>query len=54
LAHELVHWKQDCEGRLTPGAGKTGTDQENEANSEAGIIMRDFNQQNPEYLGVDQ
>lgn len=50
LAHELTHYQQDQQGRLYPGAGETGTDEENEANSEAGVIMRDFNQQNPEYL----
>jgi Zn-dependent peptidase ImmA (M78 family) len=50
LAHELVHYKQDIEGRLYDGAGETGTDEENEANSQAGVLLRNFNQQNPEYL----
>ena len=54
LAHELTHYRQDLEGDLTPGAGETGTPQENEANSEAGIVMRDFNQKNPEYLGLNE
>jgi hypothetical protein len=52
LAHELTHHKQNIENNLPPGAGKTGTDQENEANSKAGIIMRDFAQENPEYFGL--
>jgi Zn-dependent peptidase ImmA (M78 family) len=48
LAHELTHYKQDVEGNLEdPNAGETGSDQENEANSKAGIIMRDFGRANP-------
>lgn len=54
LAHELTHHRQDLEDNLPPGAGETGTDQENEANSEAGIMMRDFAQENPEYFGLDK
>lgn len=50
LAHELVHYRQDLNGELEPGAGETGTPQENEANSEAGVVMRNFNQSNPEHL----
>ena len=52
LAHELTHYKQDLEGKLYDGAGETGTPEENEANSNAGIIMRDFAQANPEYFGL--
>jgi hypothetical protein len=47
LAHELVHYKQDITGRLKPGDGKTGSDIENEANSRAAIIMRNFAQAKP-------
>jgi hypothetical protein len=47
LAHELVHYKQDITGRLQPGDGKTGSDIENEANSRAAIIMRNFAQAKP-------
>lgn len=47
LAHELVHYKQDLEGRLKPGDGKTGSDIENEANSKAAVIMRNFAQSEP-------
>jgi hypothetical protein len=47
LAHELVHYKQDVTGRLNPGDGKTGSDIENEANSRAAIIMRNFAQEKP-------
>jgi hypothetical protein len=47
LAHELVHYKQDLTGRLNPGDGKTGSDIENEANSRAAIIMRNFAEAKP-------
>ena len=54
LAHELTHYKQDSEDNLPPGAGETGTDQENEANANAGIVMRDFADARPEYFGIDE
>ncbi|MDA3779940.1 MAG: hypothetical protein PF487_06960 [Bacteroidales bacterium] len=47
LAHELVHRKQEKEGKLYAGAGDDGTDIENEANSEAALIMRRFGKSNP-------
>lgn len=47
LAHELVHRKQEKEGKLYVGAGDDGTDIENEANSEAALIMRRFGKTNP-------
>lgn len=47
LAHELVHRKQEKEGRLYSGAGEDGTDIENEANAEAALIMRRFGKANP-------
>jgi hypothetical protein len=47
LAHELVHYKQDLEGRLKPNSGMTGSEEENEANSRAAIIMRNFAQAKP-------
>ena len=48
LCHELVHYKQDIEGRLPQGAGATGSEQENEANAKAGIIMRKYGKIHPE------
>ena len=48
LAHELVHYKQDLQNRLTPESGKTGHQHENEANAAAAIIMRNFAQMRPE------
>jgi hypothetical protein len=47
LAHELVHYKQDTENRLKPGSGETGSEDENEANSRAAVIMRNFAQAKP-------
>lgn len=42
LGHELVHHKQNELGMLTIKSGETGSDIENQANSTAGIMMRDF------------
>lgn len=47
IAHELVHHKQNKEGKLKPDSGETGSPDENEANSIAGIIMRNFGKNNP-------
>jgi hypothetical protein len=52
LAHELTHHRQALEDNLSSGAGATGTDQENEANAEAGVIMRNFAKANPEQFGI--
>lgn len=49
LAHELVHFKQDLNHELDgddPGA--TGSPQENEANAEAAVIMRNWGKKHPE------
>jgi hypothetical protein len=54
LSHELTHHKQNIEDNLPSGAGETGTDQENEANANAGIVMRDFAGANPEYFGLKE
>jgi hypothetical protein len=52
LAHELVHYKQKLNGELVDDSWKTGSPAENEANSEAGVIMRLFNKANPEFMNV--
>jgi hypothetical protein len=52
LAHELVHYKQDIEGRINPDSGETGSNIENEANELAGIAMRHFNKQHPEFFSI--
>lgn len=48
LAHELIHHKQKIDNKLNQDSGKTGSDCENEANSLAGIIMREFGKIRPE------
>ena len=48
LAHELVHRKQAEDGRLNPNSGETGSEIENEANAQAGVLLRKFGKQNEE------
>ena len=49
LAHEMVHYRQDMNGDLenVEMAGETGSTFENEANSEAGIMMRNYGRTKP-------
>lgn len=46
LAHELVHRKQAEDNRLDADSGKTGSDIEDEANAEAGVLLRKFGELN--------
>lgn len=46
LCHELVHHKQNEEGRIEVNSGETGSDIENEANATAGILLRDYGKLN--------
>lgn len=48
LAHELVHWKQQMAGQEMDGSD--GSNIENEANAQAGVIMRKFGKMYPEYF----
>ena len=48
LAHELVHHKQNEDERLDADSGKTGSEIENEANSKAGILLRNYGKAKPE------
>ena len=50
IAHELTHYKQDTEHQLDADSGRTGSPIENQAHAVAGIVMRHFNKQYPEYL----
>jgi Zn-dependent peptidase ImmA (M78 family) len=52
IAHELTHYKQDTEHALHASSGETGSEHENEANATAGIVLRHFNKNYPEYLKV--
>jgi hypothetical protein len=51
LAHELVHYSQDLKSELEDDdAGATGSPQENEANAQAAVIMRNWGKQHPDYF----
>lgn len=55
VAHELVHHKQNEDGLLGKNVAKegaTGSDIENKANSEAGVVMRHFGHDNPFYFDM--
>ena len=52
LAHEMVHYVQGEQDRLGADSGATGSTEEDEANAEAGVIMREFNQQFPQYMAL--
>ena len=52
LAHELVHYKQDLDGRLDSHSGETGSPIENEAHEIAGVIMRHFNKTHRDYFNI--
>ncbi len=45
IAHEMVHQKQHVSGELNETSGETGSDHENQANAQAGVIMRLFQDQ---------
>ena len=54
LAHELVHYKQDLHEQLNDeGAGATGSPQENEANAEAAVIMRNWGKLHPDLFNKE-
>lgn len=53
LAHEMVHYKQNEETGLKPGAGATGSPEENQAHELAGVVMRNFNKAHPEFFHTD-
>lgn len=50
IAHELVHYRQDLDDEIDDNSGTTGSPQENQAHEIAGVIMRNFNKQYPEFL----
>ena len=50
VAHELTHCRQNELDTLPDHAGETGSRWENQANAQAGILMRDFADANPEYF----
>jgi uncharacterized protein YvpB len=52
LAHELTHFAQNLRNEIEDNSGETGSDIENQANAEAGVIMRNFNKKYPKYLSL--
>lgn len=52
LAHEMVHYSQDLKGELESDSGRDGSPQENQANSQAGVIMRRYGKANPDIFGL--
>jgi len=48
IAHELVHHRQFLDNKLTQDSNKTGSEQENEANAMAGVLMRNFGKTTPD------
>ena len=52
LAHELVHHSQRLRGDMNHYSGDTGSSEENEANTLAGILMRDFADAEPQGFNV--
>ena len=51
LAHEMVHFKQDLNDELADDdAGSTGSPQENDANAQAAVIMRNWGKKHPDYF----
>lgn len=52
LAHELVHWRQREEGRVLDGAD--GSEIENEANSKAAILLREWGRRDERIYVIDE
>lgn len=53
LAHEMVHHSQNIKGELTPDSGEDGSVAEDEANSQAGVILRRYGKANPEMFSME-
>jgi len=51
IAHEFVHHQQNEKGKLQNATKGAGTPVENEANSKAGDLIRNFGEKNPEIYG---
>ena len=50
IGHELVHAAQNERGLLKSNSGETGSEQENQANAMAGVLMRKFADENPKII----
>ena len=47
VGHEMVHHRQNLQGRLEKISGEDGSKEENDANSIAGILLRVYGRKNP-------
>jgi hypothetical protein len=54
VAHELTHQRQHEVADVPDNAGETGSAWENEANARAGVLMREYAEQHPEYFADGQ
>lgn len=52
LAHEMAHYAQEQRNELDADSWHTGSPAENEANAQAGVVMREFNKKFPKYLSL--
>ena len=52
LAHEMAHYAQGERGELDADSWHTGSPAENDANAQAGVVMREFNKKFPKYLSL--
>lgn len=53
LAHEMAHYAQGCRDELDADSWHTGSPIENQANAQAGVVMREFNKQFPQYMSLN-
>jgi len=53
VAHELTHTRQHEIETVPDTAGETGSRWENQANAQAGVLMRDYAHQHPEFFDND-
>jgi hypothetical protein len=54
VAHELTHTHQHERETVPDNAGETGSSYENEANAQAGVLMRDYGQLHPELFDASE
>lgn len=52
IAHELIHRKQEEEGRIDNTSGETGSEIENEANALAGVLLRNYGKKHVEIYEI--
>jgi hypothetical protein len=53
VAHELTHQRQGEVADIPDDAGVTGSEYENEANAQAGVLMREYGQLHPELFDTE-